>query len=192
MRFDFTVHADSTAELGEALATIQNAFPANLFEQPMRGFAVNVTPSFPSAYPSVGSIGTDPALSGAVAEALAAQPEGLTANAPAKTPRASRAKAAAPAAEQEPAPPAPPEDEDDDPLGMSPTPQPPGKAAKLTPAEGKARALEILRDCYAAPGGAAAVKVLQKEFGGVKFADVPDDKGLELLAKAEAMKAKLP
>ncbi len=174
MRFNISIYADSSEELKEALLAAAAALPASIAGFPAKaGFTISVTPDAFSGAPALGQ---------AQAQAPAtptAKPAGAT-----TTRKAAPPKETAPAAEVKTEPKA-------DPVAVATT------AKALTPKEAKEAALDILRDCFAiekTPGdgyGAKAVKALQADLGVDKFIKVPDERGQELLDKAQKLKAEL-
>jgi hypothetical protein len=167
MRFDFTIYADTPTELGDALDAARNWLPENLFDDG-RPFSILVTPD-----------DRTPRTTVAPAPAAEARP-------------ARRPKPAPKAAEPEPEP----EDTETDYYSRrdadGSTMFGPGEDIEISPADAKLKALDLLRDAYGRTGGPALVKALQKKHGVSKFSDVPDSEGLDLLAQANALIAKLP
>ena len=195
MRFDFSIYADNVEELGDALAAVRNAVPANVFDTQRRGFSVIATPHYRDGEGLSRCPDLDPLSARTVA------PAGVDeANAPAKRHRRTREqiaadekaaaeKAAAEKAAAEKASDAGAPAENDDPLGLGSDPEP--EPPKLTPAEAKLKALEILREAFAMTGGPAAVKHVQSEFRVAKFIEVPDALGQDLLDIARNILANL-
>lgn len=190
MRFDFTVHADNAEELNDALGAIRSALPADIFAR-ARPFSITAFPTHDSApYPAVSQPPADTLGSASQAAAApAAEPakrHRRTKEQIAADEAAAKAKAvqdADPLAST-PEEAAGDEPDDTDPLGLGTEPEPAAKPATLTPAEAKLKALEVLREVFALPGGPQMVKAIQKQFSVTKFIEVPDAKGLELLKAA--------
>jgi hypothetical protein len=185
VRFDFTVYADNANELAEALDAIQTSLPPTLFEKPTSRFRVEVSPELERGP------GIIPASFSGTQFPNAPTPDEAE-HAAESTPRRTRRTKAQieadnAAAATEPRP------ENDDPLGLGtePEPEPVANAQAIAPAEAKLKALDALREAYSLTGGPAAVKDLQKAYGVGKFVEVPDDKGLDLFARATALLAKL-
>jgi hypothetical protein len=110
---------------------------------------------------------------------------------PRKQPAAEPAspEAEEPAAEEEPSatedePPA--EEEETDPFETAQEAEP-----ELTGKEAKALAWQKLQEAYVLPANRQAVTEIRMQFGVAKFADIPDDRGHELLAAAEDLTRRL-
>lgn len=206
MRFDFSIYADNVEELGDALGAIRTAIPADVFDTQRRGFSIIARPDYTEAGSGTVTHTRPPAPVAPIDTAASA--DAPAANAPAPAPARTRTRrtnaqiaadeAAAKAAAESKAPaPGAPDDvggdaENDDPLGLGSDAEPePAAPPELTPAEAKLKALEVLREAFALPGGPAAVKKCQAAYGVAKFIEVPDASGGGLLQKARQILAEL-
>jgi hypothetical protein len=164
VQINLTIVADNASEFQEALKAILSGVPEATFSgAPATAYTVTVEPTVEPAPPPPAGISVEIARPAAGSDT--------------KPPRKGRP------AQADAAP------------AVATVAAPGGKP--MTPEDAKQAALDILRDLFAfekTPGdayGATAVKQLQASMGVDKFVKVPDDRGAELLARAQALHAKL-
>lgn len=195
MRFDFTIHADNMAELRDALAQIGTALPVNVFANPRRGFRLVAEPEWDNAttVPDGSVVQDTESYSPATLAAVTVAPVPKVGPTKVRKPKLAPALAAASVQDEHSDRDGLGEDYDnetaeqeDGGAGDADEPETAGttESEALSPADAKLRALNLLRECYALPGGPAAVKAVQTRFGVKKFVDVPDADGTALFGAA--------
>lgn len=207
MRFDFTIFADNLPEVREALTSIGNALPSNIFDGNKRGFKIEVSSE---NLANTVTYGTNPLIDPPPAPATLARGETAenAAGEPAKRTRRTKAELAAAGEAKNGTVPQDPQEGNN--AGATPGSDEDGENAVdpdvepdveeeapaddttgMSPAEAKLKALDVLREAYTLEGGPKAVKALQKTYDVAKFVQVPDTDGLNLLEQANELHATL-